>query len=139
MPGAPVLVTHHNSFRFGQDRRLMGARDFKRVFDNNNLRASNQQLLILALCDKAATVGKSSRVGIVVSKKHVRLSVDRNRIKRLIREYFRQHVAPVCSDTDFVVVIRQGIKDDGNQRINEGLRQQFEHISKKIKRAALPA
>ncbi|HLD84481.1 MAG TPA: ribonuclease P protein component [Coxiellaceae bacterium] len=32
-----------------------------------------------------------SRLGIIVSKKHCRLAVNRNRLKRIIREQFRLH------------------------------------------------
>ena len=45
---------------------------------------------------------KHSRLGIIVAKKNVRLATDRNRIKRLVREYFRNHPLPASMSIIFM-------------------------------------
>jgi ribonuclease P protein component len=48
-----------------------------------------------------------SRLGLVVSKK-VGKAHDRNRVKRLVREYFRTHRNDLVSRIDLVVVAKPG-------------------------------
>lgn len=85
---------------FSRSARLLTGVDYKRVFDNAAVKVSNAHALILARPTEAAT----SRVGIVVAKKHIRLAVRRNRFKRLVREYFRTH--PLNTHCDMVVLAR---------------------------------
>ena len=47
-----------------------------------------------------------SRLGIIVAKKNVRLATDRNRIKRLVREYFRNH--PLSASMSLVFMAKRG-------------------------------
>ena len=49
-----------------------------------------------------------SRLGLVVSKKNISKSVERNRVKRLIRESFRKNKSQI-PNLDVVVLIRKGI------------------------------
>jgi ribonuclease P protein component len=71
-------------------------------------------LLVLATPSKSG----DSRLGFVISKKHVKHAVQRNRIKRIIRESFRlnQHQ---MADNDFVILARPGISDLENAEIRE--------------------
>lgn len=57
----------------------------------------------------------NSRLGIVVSKKNFSKAVVRNRIKRIIREAFRQHPIKV-SGLDIVVLVKKTFL--GNNKIN---------------------
>lgn len=71
------------------------------------------------------------RVGLVIAKKNVRLAVQRNRVKRIIRETFRhrQHeLAPI----DIVVLVRKGI----DELSNEELHQSFHGLWSRIRRKA---
>lgn len=60
---------------------------------------------------------KNAKLGIVVSKKTLPGAVDRNRVKRTIRETFRQHRIKQCR-LDLVVMVRRtdsyesGIRSD---------------------------
>jgi ribonuclease P protein component len=122
-PGNPAA-------NFGRHQRLLEAKDFKKVFDENRFRASNQHFLILAIHHLPSHTGLS-RLGIVVSKKNARRAVDRNRIKRIIREYFRRHVAPLTQSMDFVVLARPGLASLDNQNINSGLKSLFDNVLRK--------
>ena len=58
-----------------------------------------------------------ARLGIVVAKRCVHLAVDRNKIKRLIRELFRQQHQQM-QGLDVVVVVK---RDFANDKDNKGL------------------
>lgn len=49
-----------------------------------------------------------SRLGLVVSKKNISKAVERNRVKRVIRESFRKNKS-LIPNLDVVVLIRKGI------------------------------
>ena len=107
---------------FPRQARLLSARDYSRVFDGNEKRASNRYALLLAL----PTTEHPSRLGLVIAKKHVRLAVDRNRIKRLAREVFRrrQH----HQSYDVVLLARKGISDLSNAAVIQQLQQLWHKI-----------
>ena len=78
-----------------------------------------------------------ARVGFVVSKKVAKLAVDRNYMRRVLREFFRLHQHEICpvdivirvhekfSNVNFVI-IKQQVEESIikiNQRINIGTQQ----------------
>lgn len=127
-----ALIPERSSANFKRRRRLLEAKDFKRVFDENTFRSSNQNILVLALDSSSTT---SARLGIVVAKKNVRRAVDRNRIKRLTREYFRQQVAPISYPMDFVVLARQGVGRLDNDGVRGALKGLFDTLLRKAAHA----
>jgi len=60
---------------------------------------------------------KNARLGMIVAKKTLAHSTDRNRIKRVIREAFRQHSIKRCS-LDMVVMVRRADLQGGVQADN---------------------
>src|SRR5690554_648864 len=86
-----------SDFSFEREKRLLKPFEFKRVFDNTELRSGTAQLLVLA----SANQQDNPRIGFVFSKKNIKLAVDRNRVKRIIRESFRQQQAKLPA-LDFV-------------------------------------
>lgn len=82
---------------FGRLARLLKPAQFEQVFADNE-RARTDALLVMA---RPNTEGHA-RLGMVIAKRLLPRAVDRNRVKRCIRETFRlqrQHL-PAC---DFVV------------------------------------
>jgi ribonuclease P protein component len=74
----------------------------------------------------------TARLGIAVAKKAVGAAVARNRIKRVIREYFRQTRGQLPA-LDIVVQARPAAARTGN----DGLRKSLErHWQELIKRCA---
>lgn len=122
------MIPEKPSASFKRHRRLLEAKDFKRVFDDNRYRASNQNILILAIGNPPTA---SSRLGIVVAKKNARRAVDRNRIKRLTREYFRQQIAPLSLPMDYVVLARPGVSDLDNGGVRIALKLLFDNVLRK--------
>jgi ribonuclease P protein component len=80
-----------------RDVRLVEKADFDRVFADNQ-RARTNYLMVMA---RPNQVGYP-RLGMVVAKRLLARAVDRNRVKRCVRESFRQVLQelPAC---DFVV------------------------------------
>ena len=70
---------------FSKNKRLLNKRDYSRVFDGAETRASHRHLLMLARQNE----GANHRLGLVIAKKHVRHAVTRTRIKRVAREFCR--------------------------------------------------
>ena len=91
---------------------MLDSNDFSPVFANAHFRLSRAEFLVLA----SNTCGEKPRLGIVVSKKQVRLATDRNRIKRVIRESFRHHQHEL-PNLDIVVLVRNRARSRDNKNL----------------------
>ena len=101
---------------FSRAQRLLNAGDFQQVFDNTRLKASTRELLILG----AANSLDHSRIGFIIAKKNIRSAVQRNRIRRIIREYFRLHCNELSDQNaaDLIIMARKGFDQLSNSEIN---------------------
>lgn len=111
------------SYSFTKAQRLLTASDYSAVFERNHAKASHRHLLLLARKHD----GPQSRLGLVIAKKNVKLAVQRNRIKRLAREFFRQQ-EPLPQAVDVVLLARKGLGDLDNQTVYSILQQQWRRI-----------
>lgn len=108
---------------FGKGRRLLDASDYSRVFDGAEARASHRHLLLLAKANDKS----GHRLGLVIAKKNVRLAVQRNRIKRVARELFRQ--LPESEPAlDVILLARRGIDQLDNAELSTILQQQWQKL-----------
>ena len=97
------------------------------MFDNAEAKASSKFLLLLARVND----GPQHRLGLVIAKKNVRLAVQRNRIKRMAREFFRS--LPESEPTmDVVLLTRRGIDQLDNAELSSILQQQWQKLSRNI-------
>jgi ribonuclease P protein component len=87
---------------FPKTARLLSPKDYKPVFDNSRYKVSTKQFLLLATASQA----RRPRLGLVIAKKNVSKAVQRNRLKRVLRESFRlrQSEIPLI---DIVVLARK--------------------------------
>jgi len=99
---------------FSPEYRLLTPAQFKRVFDGATCKASGPSLLLLARENDLA----HARLGLVIAKKNVRRAVDRNKVKRIARESFRQHRAEL-GNLDIVVLARKGVGDLDNTALHD--------------------
>lgn len=110
---------------FGKSKRLLNALDYSRVFDNPDAKASHKHLLLLARIND----GPRHRLGLVIAKKHVRTAVQRNRIKRTAREFFRLLPA-VEPHLDVVLLARPGLGQLDNAQLSSILQQQWQKLTR---------
>ena len=119
---------------FTKAKRLLNAKDYSRVFDGTEVRASHKHLLLLAKINNEP----GHRLGLVIAKKNARLAVQRNRIKRIAREFFR---ALPTSETsmDVVLLARRGIDQLDNAELSSILRQQWQKLERHAAKTNSPA
>ena len=110
---------------FPASRRLLTSSEFDAVFTRNQVKLSTPEFLFLAIANQV----NQSRLGMVVSKKNTSLAVDRNHLKRLMREAFRKtQMAPV----DVVVLTRTGANKQSSQALTGILEKSFLELTTRI-------
>lgn len=128
MSGTPNAsnATDLSRFLFSKQQRLLAAREFSALFADAPIRASHPCFLVLCNLNSF----EKARLGLVIAKKQIKKSHDRNRIKRLIRESFRlqQHKLP---HIDAIVLARKGADALSNSEIQVILHGLWKRISKR--------
>jgi ribonuclease P protein component len=119
------------SHQFTRDQRLLTSADFQRVFDNP-LKSADSFFTVLA---KKRLEGTDSRLGLAIAKKQLKRAVDRNRIKRLIRETFRQEPLLEEQAIDFIVMTRHSVRAKTNAELQQSLQQLFAQALSKLDQA----
>ena len=115
------------SFTYPRESRLLTPRNFSYVFEQA-IPATSKNITILARHNNL----DHPRLGVTIPKKKVKLAVNRNRIKRCIRENFRlcAHKLP---NVDIIVIGKHGINELDNSQLNILLESLWQRISKKCK------
>ncbi len=108
---------------FPRSVRLLNAGEFQRVFDAASCKTSNASFVLLA----RTTTSGNARIGFVIGKKNIRKAVQRNRIRRVIRESFR-HQRVKLPLLDIVVLVKKGADQFDNAQIF----RQFDHLWQKL-------
>jgi ribonuclease P protein component len=88
-----------------KEERLRKEADFE-IIAQEGVRRHTKNFLIIARKNDQGF----SRVGAVASKK-VGKAVERNRVKRLVREFFRRNKNKLSPSTDYVIVGKKGAQD----------------------------
>jgi len=94
----------NNDFSFPPQRRLKKPAEYKKVFAKP-VKSSDQYFTLLAIKNDL----DHPRLGLAIAKKNIKKAVDRNVIKRTVRENFRmqQHLG----NMDIVVLARKEAVD----------------------------
>ena len=124
----PGLTTSQGN-RFTKNNRLLDAAAFGRVFDRAT---RSRDKLFTVLCRRNNQ--NIARLGLAISKKNCRHATARNRIKRIIRESFRQHQV-LLSGLDVVVINQPAATSATNQQISDSLESHWTRCSKARSRA----
>jgi len=118
---------------FGREKRLLKPRQFKAVFDSPCGKAPGKNVLLLARANDL----DHPRLGLVIGKKSVKLSVERNRLKRVIRDSFRLNQESL-GGLDIVVVARKGLGDLDNAELHQQFGKLWRRLARQRQDAAPP-
>ena len=113
--------------------RLSRSADFDRVFRTGRSHAGRD--LVLYVFPRGA--GEASRLGLSVSRR-VGGAVERNRVKRLLREAFAQESARLPAGTDAVVVARPGAGALAERDGLAGIQRALSELVSQVDGAAQP-
>jgi ribonuclease P protein component len=109
--------------RAGRPTRLTRSGDFDTVYRRGRS-AAGRHLVVYAFRRDATTADSPARLGVSISKK-VGGAVERNRLKRVLRERFVALRDGVPSGTDLVVIARPGsveyLDEHGSDAIGDRL------------------
>ena len=104
-----------DDYSFNRRDRLQTASQFQRVFDQAEKSTSG----IFTILFRENTIGYP-RLGIVIAKRNVKRSIDRNLIKRIIRESFRLHKKQLPAN-DYIVILKHPVSNVQREKIRQQL------------------
>ena len=125
--GAAVAASRSSEIQsesFGRERRLTTPAQFKQVFQKNSRSADRYLTVLFRLNDLG-----HARLGMAVAKKRAKRAVDRNRLKRTIRESFR--CQQILSGVDIVVLPREACVAADNAELRKSLDKHWSRIAEK--------
>jgi len=105
--------------RFPPSARVLTSAEFERIFKQGKRTASPLMALHVLRQDEG-----EARLGLVVSRKVDKRAVGRNRIKRVVREYFRQMRSQLAPGA-YVVLARTAAKQADNAQLRQTLERLF--------------
>ncbi|VXA97705.1 Ribonuclease P protein component [Enhydrobacter sp. 8BJ] len=141
-------MTADKPFKFDKSQRLLTPKDFKAMSGRHTKTGEDQSQpvvilkihqpnllffvkVVLSDTQKQTLV---SRLGLAITKKKVKRAHERNRIKRLTREYFRLHQHQLNGQVDILLTIKQFSDDTPNEAIVQQLAMGFNLINVKIRK-----
>ncbi|MGL5742960.1 MAG: ribonuclease P protein component [Legionella sp.] len=107
-------------FAFKKAQRLLTKKDYSHVFEQAEKLVTSEFIVLF----RENSLGYA-RLGFALSKKMIAKAHERNRIKRLLRESFRQMELPAV---DVVFLARQGVAKQNNVNINTRLSKTWKKL-----------
>ena len=111
-----------SSYSFPKAERLLKRADFLRLSVSG--KKIQTRFFIAAVLDGTK---ENNRIGITVSKR-VGKAVERNRIKRLVREYYRHRRKTLSGNRDINIIARKYVKFLSNSKVVEALDELFARL-----------
>lgn len=115
--------------RFQRSVRLRQSRDYQRVFKLRQCKSTDRFLTLLAFRNEL----NHPRLGLAITKKKVKTAVARQRLKRLIRESFRQR-KKALSGLDIVVMSQSQAAEITNDILFKSLAKHWEVLVRRCKK-----
>ncbi len=116
---------------FPPTHRLLRPAEFQAVFDSAAFKVGEAQFLLLVRHNGL----DHPRLGLVIAKKKVRRSVDRNRLKRTVRESFRLHQASLPA-ADLIFMARNDLATIPSETLRQALVQGWKRVQRKAAKSA---
>jgi ribonuclease P protein component len=110
------------SHAYPRDARLCRPSEYKKVFARGQ-RHSDSCFTVLTLGNE---LGRA-RLGLVVPRKAARRSVDRSRLRRIVREHFRQS-RDTLPPLDIVVMARGAALQRDNSALRDSLARHWRRL-----------
>jgi len=107
---------------FPRNSRLVSQSDFQHVFSGAR-KIANRSFTVLLRKNSC----QQARLGMAISKKIARRAVDRNRIKRHVRENFRS-LGQQMDHVDIVVLGRNGIAKRNRYELANDINELFSRL-----------
>jgi ribonuclease P protein component len=107
--------------------RLSRSRDFDAVYRQGRSVSTRYLVLYWFARQEGADAMGAVRLGLAVPKA-VGTAVVRNRIKRRLRELFRERSSGLPQDHDYVLVVRPGLAEAAESRGFDWLRERVDEI-----------
>lgn len=120
-------------YLFRPEQRIRNSAGFQAVFDSSQCKVAQPQYLVLV----RGNTETKARIGFVIARKKVRFAVQRNRIKRLVRNSFRLHQYDLPA-VDVVFIARQGLDGLTNVDLDNALKKTWQQLNRRYS-AALKA
>ncbi len=111
--------------RFARHLRLLKPAEYRRVFANP-CKSSDANFTVLAIRNGLF----HARLGMAISRKQAATAVERNRVKRMIRESFRRHQRQL-PPLDIVVLARRGTAQRSGSELLRSLEQHWVRIGRR--------
>lgn len=112
---------------FPREMRLLSSEDYDQVFKKPVRFGTSKGILILARPNDL----DHPRLGLIVPKKVLKRAVWRNRVKRLVRESFRQSQDSL-PNVDLVFLAKPHIGDLSNRELSSTLKWLWTKISRQL-------
>ena len=100
-------------FLFTKQQRLLHKSEFNAVFSNAKKRVNSDFVILVRKNNQSL-----ARLGLAISKKKIAKAHERNRVKRQVREYFRNNPLPAV---DVVFIAKKDLSEISNQTIRNNL------------------
>jgi ribonuclease P protein component len=124
VPTKLTTALNKENYTFSRQSRLLNGRDFQSVFRANTGRSSDQLWTVLARKNEV----DHARLGLAISKRVVKTAVERNRLKRIVRESFRYH-QQLLAGLDVVVMCRDGVRQSTNRKLFDSLKVHWKRVA----------
>jgi ribonuclease P protein component len=116
--------------------RITRSGDFDTVYRRGRS-AANRHLVVYAFAREDRLGDARARLGLSVSRK-VGGAVERNRVKRVLRERFAALAPALPPGLDLVVIARPGVAEYLEERGSEALGERFRELTERVAAPAEP-